>query len=59
MKKTSLILILALVTSLGILLPGKAAFSQQTAGESFEKALYVEESQGDLQKAIGFYQDMV
>ncbi|MFO7733185.1 MAG: tetratricopeptide repeat protein [Candidatus Aminicenantes bacterium] len=32
---------------------------QQTAGELFEKALYVEEGQGDLQKAIGLYQDIV
>jgi hypothetical protein len=59
MKKTRLILIVALVASLGILVPGKAAVSQQTAGELFEKALYVEEGQGDLQKAIGFYQDIV
>ena len=62
MKKTRAILILALVASLGILgilVPGKAAVSQQTAGELFEKALYVEEGQGDLQKAIGLYQDIV
>src|SRR4030067_2738492 len=62
MKKTRAILIIALVASLGILgilVPGKAAVSQQTAGELFEKALYVEEGQGDLQKAIGLYQDIV
>ncbi|MFA9455137.1 MAG: hypothetical protein ACERK6_14655, partial [Candidatus Aminicenantaceae bacterium] len=28
---------------------------QQTAGELFEKALYLEEAQGDLQKAIELY----
>jgi len=59
MKKTRAILILALMASLGILVPGKAAVSQQTAGELFEKALYVEEGQGDLQKAIGIYQDLL
>jgi Tol biopolymer transport system component len=59
MKTTRIILILALVASLGILAPGKAAVSQQTAGELFEKALYAEEGQGDLQKAIALYQDIV
>ena len=38
---------------------GARPFSQQTAGELFEKALYVEEGQGDLQKAIGLYQDIL
>jgi len=59
MKKSRSILILVLMASLGLLVPGKAAVSQQTAGELFEKALYVEEGQGDLQKAIAFYQDIV
>jgi Tol biopolymer transport system component len=59
MKKKRGILILALVASLVILAPGKATTSQQTAGESFEKALYAEEGQGDLQKAIALYQDIV
>lgn len=59
MKKMKPILILVLVASLGILMPGRGAVLQQTAGELFEKALYVEEGQGDLQKAIGLYQDIV
>lgn len=59
MKTMRFILSLVLAASLGILLPGKAAVSQQTAGELFEKALYLEEGQGDLQKAIGLYQDIV
>jgi Tol biopolymer transport system component len=59
MKKTIVILTLTLIASLGILVPGKGAAIQQTAGELFEKALYVEEGQGDLQKAIGLYQDIV
>jgi Tol biopolymer transport system component len=59
MKKTKAILILVIVASLGLIVPGRGAFPQQTVGELFEKALYVEESQGDLQKAIGLYQDIV
>lgn len=59
MKNTRFILILALVVSLGLLVPGRAAVSQQMAGELFEKAIYVEEGQGDLQKAIGLFQDIV
>jgi Tol biopolymer transport system component len=59
MKTTRSILILALIACLGMLVPGKTAVAQQTAGELFEKALYVEEGQGDLQKAIGLYQDIV
>ena len=59
MKTSRLILILALAAGLGLLNPGQAALAQQTAGELFEKALYVEEGQGDLQKAIALYQDIV
>jgi Tol biopolymer transport system component len=59
MKKTKAILILVLVASLGLIVPGRGAFPQQTAGEQFEKALYVEEGQGDLKKAIELYQDIV
>jgi Tol biopolymer transport system component len=32
---------------------------QQTAGELFEKALYLEEAQGDLQRAIELYRDII
>ncbi|HDT12749.1 MAG TPA: tetratricopeptide repeat protein, partial [Candidatus Aminicenantes bacterium] len=59
MKTKRAIVILSLVTCLGLLVPGKTAVAQQSAGELFEKALYVEEGQGDLQKAIGLYQDIV
>lgn len=59
MKTTRFILILALTACLGFQAAGKAAGGQQAAGELFEKALYVEEGQGDLQKAIGLYQDIV
>jgi len=37
---------------LGFLFLSSGLSSQQTAGELFEKALYMEEAQGDLQKAI-------
>jgi hypothetical protein len=47
----------AAVLGLAALISG--AVFQQTAGELFEKALYIEEGQGDLQKAIGLYQDIV
>lgn len=59
MKTTRSILILALAAALGVLLPGRTAVAQQSAGELFEKAIYIEEGQGDLQKAIGLYQDIV
>ncbi|MBP1768325.1 MAG: translocation protein TolB, partial [Candidatus Aminicenantes bacterium] len=49
--------ILAAVLGFAVLANG--AVLQQTAGELFEKALYVEEGQGDLQKAIGLYEDIV
>jgi Tol biopolymer transport system component len=44
---------------LGMILLGSPSFSRQTAGELFEKALYMEEGQGDLQKAIGLFQDLL
>jgi Tol biopolymer transport system component len=59
MKKKKAILTLALAFSLGTFVQARGPVLQQTAGELFEKALYVEEGQGDLQKAIGLYQDIV
>jgi len=44
---------------LGLAMNFSSLFSQQTAGELFEKALYVEEAQGDLEKAIGLYQQIL
>ena len=44
---------------LGLIFVFSGLSSQQTAGELFEKALYIEEAQGDLQKAIGLYQDIL
>lgn len=56
LKKTQFLLLSA---SLALIVLGNGAVIEQTAGELFEKALYVEEAQGDLQKAIGLYQDIV
>ena len=56
LKKTQLLLLAA---TLALIALGNGAVIQQTAGELFEKALYVEAAQGDLQKAIGLYQDIV
>lgn len=55
-KGLSVIVLLG-VLALMVLVSGLR--SQQTAGEMFEKALYTEEAQGDLQKAIGQYQQIL
>jgi tetratricopeptide (TPR) repeat protein len=44
---------------LGLLMLFSNTASQQTANELFEKALFIEEAQGDLQKAIGLYLDII
>jgi Tol biopolymer transport system component len=59
MKKNKKAVFAMLVAVLGLAALANGAALQQTAGELFEKALYVEEGQGDLQKAIGLYQDIV
>jgi len=59
MKKQSKSLFPLYMLILGVLILFSGLSWQQTAGELFEKALYVEEGQGDLQKAIGLYQDIV
>jgi Tol biopolymer transport system component len=59
MKITKKILIFFFVSSLGSLFLLSNVRSQQTAGELFEKALYVEEARGELQKAIDLYQEIL
>src|SRR4030043_1715798 len=59
MKKNKKTVFAILAAVLGLAVLANGAVLQQTAGELFEKALYVEEGQGDLQKAIGLYQDIV
>jgi Tol biopolymer transport system component len=54
-KKNFIILFL----TVGLLLLFGNLSAQQTAGELFEKALYMEEAQGDLQKAIDIYQKIL
>lgn len=44
---------------LGLFLTFNHLSSQQTAGELFEKALYMEEAQGELQKAIDLYKEIL
>jgi len=55
MKSTKKILFTLFVSAFSLLLISNTASSQQTAGELFEKALYMEEAKGDLQKAIDLY----
>ncbi|MCJ7580393.1 MAG: tetratricopeptide repeat protein, partial [Candidatus Aminicenantes bacterium] len=45
--------------SLGLLLAFHNVFSQQTAGELFQQALYIEEAEGDLEKAIELYKKIL
>jgi len=56
MKKTGLILILTMV---GHILSSPEIFSQQTADQLYEKALYMEEAKGEMKQAIGIYQTIV
>ncbi len=59
MKNTKKILFTFFVSAFSFLLISNDVSSQQTAGELFEKALYMEEAKGDLQKAIDFYQKII
>ncbi len=54
MKTRQLSLILMIVFS-GLFFPGTIGFSQQNAGQLFEKALYLEEAKGDLREAVNIY----
>ena len=56
-KKHSLLLVLAAVGVFCALSLGSSP--QQTAEEVFEKALYLEEGKGDLQEAVGLYQQVL
>jgi len=59
MKNTKKILFTFFVSAFSLLLISNTVSSQQTAGELFEKALYLEEAKGDLQKAIDLYQNIL
>ena len=59
MKKNKKAVFAMLAAVFGLAVLANGAVLQQSAGELLEKALYVEEGQGNLQKAIGLYQDIV
>jgi tetratricopeptide (TPR) repeat protein len=59
MKSTKRISFTFLVSAFSLLLISNDLSSQQTAGELLEKALYMEEAKGDLQKAIDLYQGIL
>ena len=59
MKSRHKYLLISCFCTLGLVINFGSLFSQQSAGELFEKALYVEEAQGDLEKAIGLYQQIL
>jgi Tol biopolymer transport system component len=54
-KKLSLLLLLVVCMFFSAI----TAFSQQSAGQLFEKALYMEEVSGELQQAIDLYQHII
>lgn len=56
MKKTSFVLFL---TTIGLFFLIGNLSSQQTAEELFEKAMVIEEAQGDLQRAIELYEQVL
>ena len=59
MRSTKKILFTLFVSVFGLLIIFTNLSSQQTAGELFERALYIEEAKGDLQKAIELYKKIL
>jgi len=59
MKIVKKILLALLISTMSILFLFNRLSSQQTSGELFEKALYMEEAKGDLQKAIDLYKEIL
>jgi len=59
MKNANKIFSVLLVFFVCLIVSSSNSYSQETAGQLFEKALYVEESEGDLQKAIDIFQKIV
>ena len=57
--KKRIITIFSFIIFCGFSLIGSATSFQQTAGELYEKALYYEEAQGDIQKAIDLYKKVL
>jgi len=59
MNKTKSFGVIVFVGLLSLVVLASSLRSQQSAAEMLEKALYTEEAQGDLQKAIGLYQQIL
>jgi len=59
MRKTKKRTFILFLTTIILLFLFVDLSSQQTAEELFEKALYTEEAQGDLQKAIGLFEQVL
>ncbi len=58
MKRIKKLFIIVFLTGISLLILN-TAFSQETAGQLFEKALYLEEGKGELQPAIELYQQIL
>jgi len=59
LDSTKRVFLVFFLLSLGLLVVFHNVFSQQTAGELFQQALYIEEAEGDLEKAIELYQKIL
>ncbi len=59
MKNIKRIISILLLSTVGLFFITSTSLAQQTAGQLFEKALYMEEATGELQQAIDLYQQIV
>ena len=59
MKRVKKLFYIVLLTGISLLFILNTASSQETAGQLFEKALYLEEGKGELQPAIELYQQIL
>jgi Tol biopolymer transport system component len=59
MKRIKKLFSIILLTSISLLFILNTASSQETAGQLFEKALYLEEGKGELQSALELYQQIL
>ena len=59
MENNNKLLALLLLLVVCLFISTTTAFSQQTSGQLFEKALYTEEVKGELQNAIDLYQQIL
>ncbi len=59
MKNTTKQFFILLLSIVALFFNTKSSLSQQTAGQLFEKALYMEEATGDLEQAIDLFQQIL